>query len=293
MSTLENQVKEVKRLVKAVEDIEQTLQNISMTVGPHLREEPMIRSHTTTTEIDTIVRIGVDVVKFIREVTDEPKLWFIYGMREFDYANKLLTELLGIPETSLNSEGGCFLGVGGDVSIADEVGEYSDATEHHLEPVIRGKLVLLRAIQTVFEQEESNRELIKRIQSLTISMGKGTKGEQDGLADITPDLAYLIIEHLNNIPISDDVSARVDPGGVERTGHVDGAAAAADARKNRVSSLSQGGGAKEGWRRRPVKTRKVNKIPISDGVSATRVDQGKLRKKRKKKSKKNKSMKKK
>ena len=209
MSTFENQVKEATRLVKEVEGIEQTFKNIVANHGNQLEDDPMIDSYTSTAERNKIVTIGVDVVKFLREVGDEPATMVPTNLR--GAPKKLLKEFLEIPDSSLNSEGGCFLGEGGDVTMADEVGGYSDATEHHIEPVIRDKLVLLRAIQKVFKKEESKRELIKRKQSLTISKKKGKKGK-DGLTDLAPDIADLITRKLNEIPISDAVSARVEQG---------------------------------------------------------------------------------
>ena len=208
MSTFENQVKEATRLVKEVEGIEQTFKNIVANHGNQLEDDPMIDSYTSTAERNKIVTIGVDVVKFLREVGDEPATMVPTNLR--GAPKKLLKEFLEIPDSSLNSEGGCFLGEGGDVTMADEVGGYSDATEHHIEPVIRDKLVLLRAIQTVFK-----RELIKRKQSLTISKKKGKKGK-DGLTDLAPDIADLITRKLNEIPISDAVSARVDQGKIRK-----------------------------------------------------------------------------
>ena len=213
MSTFENQVKEATRLVKEVEGIEQTFKNIVANHGNQLEDDPMIDSYTSTAERNKIVTIGVDVVKFIREVGDEPATMVPNNLR--GAPKKLLTEFLEIPDSSLNSEGGCFLGEGGDVTMADEVGGYSDATEHHIEPVIRDKLVLLRAIQKVFKKEESKRELIKRKQSLTISKKKGKKGKDD-LTDLAPDIADLITRKLNEIPISDAVSARVDQGKIRK-----------------------------------------------------------------------------
>ena len=208
MSTFDKQVKEATRLVKEVEGIEQTFKNIVANHGNQLEDDPMIDSYTSTAERNKIVTIGVDVVKFIREVGDEPATMVPNNLR--GAPKKLLKEFLEIPDSSLNSEGGCFLGEGGDVTMADEVGGYSDATEHHIEPVIRDKLVLLRAIQTVFK-----RELIKRKQSLSISKKKGKKGE-DGLPDLAPDIADLITRKLNEIPISDAVSARVDQGKIRK-----------------------------------------------------------------------------
>ena len=205
MSTFKKQVKEATRLVKEVEGIEQTFKNIVANHGHQLEDDPMIDSYTSTTERNKIVSIGVDVVKFIREVGDEPPKKMIPNNLR-GAPKRLLKELLEMPDSSLNSEGGCFLGEGGDVSIADEVGGYSDASEHHIEPVIRDKLVLLRAIQTVFK-----RELIKRKQSLSISKKKGKKGK-DGLTDLAPDIADLITRKLNEIPISDAVSARIEQG---------------------------------------------------------------------------------
>ena len=205
MSTFDKQVKEATRLVKEVEGIEQTLKNIVANHGDQLEDDPMIDSYTSTAERNKIVTIGVDVVKFIREVGDTPATMISNNLR--GAPKRLLKELLEMPDSSLNSEGGCFLGEGGDVSIADEVGGYSDASEHHIEPVIRDKLVLLRAIQTVFK-----RELIKRRQSLTISKKKGKKNKKDGLTDLAPDISDMITRKLNDIPISDDVSARVDKG---------------------------------------------------------------------------------
>jgi hypothetical protein len=204
MSTFDKQVKEATRLVKEVEGIEQTFKNIVANHGDQLEDDPMIDSYTSNAERNKIVTIGVDVVKFIREVGDKPGTMVPTNLR--GAPKRLLKELLEMPDSSLNNEGGCFLGEGGDVSIADEVGGYSDATEHHIEPVIRDKLVLLRAIQTVFK-----RELIKRKQSLSISKKKGKKGK-DGLTDLAPDISDLITRKLNDIPISDAVSARVDQG---------------------------------------------------------------------------------
>ena len=72
MSTFKKQVKEATRLVKELEGKEQTLQNIVANHGDQLEDDPMIDSYTSTTERNKIVSIGVDVVKFIREVGDEP-----------------------------------------------------------------------------------------------------------------------------------------------------------------------------------------------------------------------------
>ena len=72
MSTFEKQVKEATRLVKEVEGIEQTFKNIVANHGNQLEDDPMIDSYTSTAERNKIVTIGVDVVKFIREVGDEP-----------------------------------------------------------------------------------------------------------------------------------------------------------------------------------------------------------------------------
>ena len=72
MSTFKKQVKEATRLVKEVEGIEQTFKNIVANHGHQLEDDPMIDSYTSTAERNKIVTIGVDVVKFIREVGDEP-----------------------------------------------------------------------------------------------------------------------------------------------------------------------------------------------------------------------------